>query len=99
MPDCLDDLAMIATALGDLDRAARLFAAAAAVRAQTGGGHWGMTLAEREHALAAARAGLGEAAFEAAWAAGSHLPLADVVAEAEQSLGRSRPSMSDRQID
>jgi len=85
---CLDQLAMAATAAGGLVRAARLFGAAEALRVPTGGSPFLMGAAEQERAVAAARAGLGEADFEAARAAGSRLSLADAVAEAEQSLGR-----------
>ena len=78
---CLDHLAMIAVELGDLARATRLFAAGAAERAQTGGAPWPLTLAERERALAAARAGLDEAAFEAEWQVGRNLSLEQAIDE------------------
>src|SRR5262249_45787176 len=81
IPDCLDDLAMIAAEMSDLARATRLFAAAAAQRAQTGGAPWPLSFAERERALAAARAGLGDAAFEAAWQVGRDLSLVQAIAE------------------
>lgn len=78
---------MIATALGDLDCATRLFVAAAAQRARTGGAVWLLTLADREHALAAASAGLGEVPFEAAWHAGRDLSLAHSIGESRALAG------------
>ena len=79
---CLDELACIARAAGDLARAARLFGAAEAVRAPTGGGVWPPRSADRERALDATRAGLGEAAFETEWAVGAGESLEGALADA-----------------
>jgi predicted ATPase/DNA-binding XRE family transcriptional regulator len=87
IPHCLDELAMTAAALGDLAQATRLFAAAATQRVQAGGAPWPLTLAEREGSLAAARAGLGDAAFEAAWQVGRDFSLAQAIAEAAELVG------------
>jgi tetratricopeptide (TPR) repeat protein len=84
IPYCLDELAMIATATADLARATRLFGAAAALREHSGGAPWPLTFAEREQSLAAARAGLGHTAFEAAWQVGRTLSLPQAISEAAE---------------
>jgi non-specific serine/threonine protein kinase len=78
----LDDLAGLAAAQGAAARAARLFGAAAAVRAAAGHSLEAGLRAGRARDLAAARAALGEAAFATARAAGEALPLEQAVAEA-----------------
>ncbi len=88
----LDGVAGVAAARGQAERAARLYGAAAALRE-----HLGATVVPWEHParerdLAAARAALEPAAFEAAWAAGAALPLEAAVAEAladDASRGRA----------
>jgi predicted ATPase/DNA-binding XRE family transcriptional regulator len=89
---CLDHFAMAATGAGALVQAARLFGAAEALRVPTGGGAFLMVIADQERAVAAAREGLGDADFDAAWTAGSRMSMAEAVAEAGQSLGGSEPS-------
>ena len=78
---CLRGLASVAAAARQYTRAARLYGAAETMREAIG------APAPRRHALsdqavARVRAGLGEAAFAAAWAAGRALPPAEAVAEA-----------------
>jgi hypothetical protein len=80
----LDELAQVALAAGDLPRAARLFGAAAGQRAWASGDPYPLASAEREAALAAARQGLGEAAFEATRRLGHELSLDEALADAEQ---------------
>ncbi len=80
--ETLTGLARLATK-GRPEGAVRLFAAAEAVQKRMG-----LTLApalraKNERALAAARAALGQEAFDAAWAAGEDLPLGQAVAEAQ----------------
>ena len=80
--DALDGVAGVAAARGQAERAARLFGAAAALREQLGAAVVPWEHPARERDLAAARAALEPAAFEAAWAAGAALPLEAAVAEA-----------------
>ena len=64
------------------DRAARVLDAAAALREEVGTAvHAGLRHAHAATVLAA-RTALGEAAFEAAWAAGRALPIEAAIAEA-----------------
>ena len=82
-------LATLAAACGDAERAARLFGAAAAARAEVG---LALALPERdvyEQATAAATARLGEAAFTAAWAAGRAAGTAAALADIEAVLARA----------
>jgi predicted ATPase/DNA-binding CsgD family transcriptional regulator len=80
--NALDGVAGVAASLHQLQRAARLHGAAAALREQLGAAlaPWDQSVHER--ALAAARAALGSAAFDAAQAAGAALPLDRAAAEA-----------------
>ena len=73
--ECLEGLAEVAVAQQHLDRAAQLLGAVEALRATIGA-----PLSPREQArvarhVSAARAGLGDAAFGAAWAAGQRTVL------------------------
>jgi hypothetical protein len=78
---CLEGLAAVARAGGDAMRAARLCGAAAAARLPdlqiTP-----MTLNASAEVTAAARTALGDATFEAAWAAGHALTPAEAIVEA-----------------
>jgi DNA-binding NarL/FixJ family response regulator len=67
---------------GQAERAARLYGAAAALRERVDAlvAQWERPAHERR--LAAVRATLGPAAFDAAWAAGAALPLPAAIAEA-----------------
>ena len=76
---CLIGLAEVAGALGEHERAARLVGAAASLLDAIGTPVWPVDRAQFDHAVAAARAGLGEDAFAAAWAAGRALPLDQAV--------------------
>ena len=78
---CLRGLASVAAAARQYVRAARLYGAAEAAR-EAIGAPMPRHHARSEQAVARARAGLGEPAFAAAWAAGRALPLAEAVAEA-----------------
>jgi tetratricopeptide (TPR) repeat protein len=77
------DGASLAGAAGRAELAARLLGAAEALRERAGTPLKGIDQAEYAGDLAAARRGLSEAAFAAAWAAGRALPLEDALAEAE----------------
>lgn len=82
LPVCLEGLARVAAAQGRPERAARLCGAAAALREELG-----VLLslaarrAEHDRTVAAARAALGEEAFESAWAKGHALPLEETVTD------------------
>jgi tetratricopeptide (TPR) repeat protein len=84
---CLEGFAGVAMASSctaeredSLRRAARLFGVAAALRDAVGTPLPPYDRAAYDYHLAALRAGLGEAAFAAAWEAGRALPLEDAVA-------------------
>lgn len=82
LPDTVEQLAGLLGARGAGAGAARLYGAAAARRATTGGLPRDPAFeAAYRRDLAAARAGLDAAAWDAAWAAGQALPLAEAVAE------------------
>jgi DNA-binding NarL/FixJ family response regulator len=66
----LDLLAVAVSMRGDHERAARLFGAAAAAREEAGVSVMSSTRVDYDRGVAAARTGLGEAAFDAAWAEG-----------------------------
>ena len=78
---CLRGLASVAAAARQYVRAARLYGAAEAAR-EAIGAPVPRHHARSDQAVARVRAGLGEPAFAAAWAAGRALPLAEAVAEA-----------------
>ncbi len=83
---CLEDLASVIAALRP-ETAARLYGAAAALRAALGTPAPATKRQRYEEGVAHARAGAGEAEFARAWAAGQVRPLADSVAEALQTAG------------
>jgi DNA-binding CsgD family transcriptional regulator len=70
----LDLLAAAISMRGEHERAARLFGAAEAAREAAGVSVLPSTRADYDHGVAAASAGLGEAAFAAAWAEGKAMP-------------------------
>jgi hypothetical protein len=72
---CLDDLAVVAVALREGERAVRLLAAAEAIRSAIGASLPSPRLVVRERTIASARAMLGEQAFAAAWAEGQAMSL------------------------
>lgn len=78
---CLSGLAIVAALAGHAERAARLFGATAALRAEIGAAvprHGG----QYERAIAAARGALGAPRFDEAWSSGRALPLMEAVADA-----------------
>jgi predicted ATPase/class 3 adenylate cyclase len=82
--ECIEGLAIIASAQGNAERAARLFGVAAAAR-QT----FGITMprnepGDQERSKTTARAGLGDEAFAAAWAEGRAMTLEQAI---EYALG------------
>jgi predicted ATPase/class 3 adenylate cyclase len=85
----LAGLAAIASLFGQLERAARLLGAAAALRETIGTPQPKVERQDTEEAVAAVRAALGEEAWAAAHAAGQALTLEEAIAEAlEETTGR-----------
>ncbi len=85
----LRGLAIVAAAMRQHTRAARLWGAAEALSEAIGAPTATPTPTGAKEALAATRRGLGEEAFAAAWAAGRALTLAEAVAEALQAAPRA----------
>ena len=81
--------------LGALEPAARLFGAAAALFETAGASIWPIDRADYERNLAAVRAGLGEDAFAAAFAAGRAMRPEEAVAEAEASVAELTSAVAD----
>jgi predicted ATPase/class 3 adenylate cyclase len=79
---CLEGLGWVAAGQGDSRQAARLWGAAAELRAQLGAPLLPVDKAWYEALLARVRVMLGEAAFAAAWDEGQAMPLEQVIAEA-----------------
>jgi predicted ATPase/DNA-binding SARP family transcriptional activator len=77
----LDDLAALALARGDSERAARLLAGAQAIRDEIGSVVAPCENAQHEKTLAGARAALGDNAFEAAWQQGRTASADELQAE------------------
>jgi DNA-binding CsgD family transcriptional regulator len=91
---CLDAAAATAVALDHLEPAARLFAAADALRLEVGATPAQVFMAERqslERALAAARTALGAERFDVAWAAGAGLTFDEALAEAAALVEQVSP--------
>lgn len=87
---CLDTIGAARAPLGEPERAARLFGAAAAIRAAHA---TPMIPADRpryEQAVAATRATMGPAAFDASWNAGSVLSPGEAATEALADMDESR---------
>jgi predicted ATPase len=80
--ECLEGFARVAIAQGQPERAARLFGAAAALREAIGAPLPPIDRFRYERLVAAARAGLTEDAFAAAWIQGRSLSLEEAIAEA-----------------
>ena len=79
---CLEGLARVEALQGRPQRSARLLEASAAQREEIGTPLTPITRADYDHAANAARAELGEEAFEVAWAGGHATPLDSIVSEA-----------------
>jgi len=89
--DCLEDYANLLQSIDRPDDAVRLLAAAVAIRGRLGipGSQRGE--AERQKTTLAARATLGEAAFDAAWAAGNVWGVDDAI---QGALASTRSSVA-----
>src|SRR5262249_31895822 len=97
----LEGLAKVIVAQGEPAWAARLWGAAEELREGMGTPLWPVERSGYEHAVAAARANLGERAFVTAWAEGRTMTLDAVLAEAagmgRVPLSREQPSPSPAQ--
>ena len=82
IPESLEGLAVVSEAQGNVSRAIRLFAASNALRVQIGVPAQAILQVDNEPAIAAARAVLGDMAFQALWNAGSMMTVEDVITEA-----------------
>jgi predicted ATPase/class 3 adenylate cyclase len=80
LAECLEGLAGVAVAQRQLERAAQLLGAAETLRQATGAPLSPGARARYDRDMSAVRAGLGEAAFAAAWATGKATPLEQVLA-------------------
>lgn len=88
---CLRGLAGVAVGIGRLEAAARLLGAAEALAERAGVVEDAADREQSQSALAAARAGLGEARFAAAWSAGKSLSVEAAIEEA-LVFGDARPN-------
>jgi len=88
----LAGVAWAASARGHAERAARLFGADDALRERIGCLVFPLWQAEHERWLAAARAGLGDAAFDAAWSDGRAMSLEQAIDYALEAAGPPVPS-------
>ncbi len=88
LAEILVTVGAIAAVQGQAETAARLFGAEAALREMAGPRMFRGLQPDRERAIAAARATLGEAAFAGAWAEGRAWSVARAAAEADTALAR-----------
>ena len=82
MANVLGSLAEMADTLGDPVLGARLFGASRGIRDAIGTNHSPNQIEDYERVLGLVRAGAGDEAFEAAWAAGMAAPLDEIVRDA-----------------
>ena len=80
LAECLEGLAGVAVAQGQLERASRLLGATETLRQAAGAPLSPSERIRYDRDIAAVRAGLGAAAFAAAWATGKAMPLEQVLA-------------------
>ncbi len=93
IPDILDCLGTLGGQAGSHREAARLFGAAAAIRARIGSVRFQVYAAGYEASTDALRNTMGEAEFDAAWAEGAALSTEEAIGYAQRGRGqRKRPS-------
>ncbi len=93
IPDILECLGTLAGQAGSHREAARLFGAAAAIRARIGAVRFKVYAAGYEASAAALRNAMGNAEFDAAWAEGAALSTEEAIAYAQRGRGqRKRPT-------
>jgi tetratricopeptide (TPR) repeat protein len=88
----LDGVAMLALDRGQLDRVARLFGAADALRESVGASLPANERVEYERSVTSARVALGDEAFTTAWEAGRALSLEGAIAEALETVDQAEAS-------
>jgi non-specific serine/threonine protein kinase len=97
--NCLDVVAGIAVSAGDVERAAHLYGAVEALQQTTGGLLLPEILIKRQPLVEAARAQIGEVAWETAWQEGRLMPLDQVLAlaseDTDQALSKLYGASSD----
>ncbi|EHB58692.1 transcriptional regulator, LuxR family [Mycolicibacterium rhodesiae JS60] len=92
VPDVLECLARVLGADGSQREATRLCGAAEAARGRTGAVRFKIYDADHEANVVALRDGLGDNDFDAAWAEGAAMPIAEAIAYAQRGRGtRKRP--------
>jgi DNA-binding CsgD family transcriptional regulator len=93
LPGIVECLARLAVGDGNHQNAARLFAAADAIRQQIGDVRFAVYQADYDAAVTATRAALGDSDFEAAWTEGAALSIEEAIAYAQRGRGeRRRPA-------
>jgi DNA-binding CsgD family transcriptional regulator len=93
VPDILDLLGCLAAGASNYREAPRLMGAAEAIRGRTGEVRYKIYEAECDAAVAVLRGGLGQSAFDEAWAEGTGLSTEEAIAYAQRGRGeRKRPS-------
>jgi hypothetical protein len=92
----LEMVAALESCSGNLSRAARLWGAAEAIRAQIGAPMWPVDRPDYERRVIEARGQLGDKACDAAWQAGGALNLEQAAGEALAGLGTEIPLASTR---
>jgi DNA-binding CsgD family transcriptional regulator len=93
IPDILECLAALAGQDGSHREAARLFAAAEAIRQRMGAVRYKIYDADYQASVAALRDALGEKDFDSAWAEGAALSTDEAIAYAQRGRGqRKRPT-------
>jgi len=93
VPYALECLARVAADSGNHPYAARLLAAADAIRQRTGHVRFPMYEAGHEATVTSVREALGQSDFDAAWAEGHALSIEDAIAYAQRGRGeRKRPT-------
>jgi DNA-binding CsgD family transcriptional regulator len=98
-PNALESLADLAAKLGNHREAARLFAAADALRQRMGSVRFKIWQDDYDASLAGLRNAMGEGDFESAWAEGAALSTAEAIAYAQRGRGeRKRPSSGWRSL-
>jgi hypothetical protein len=93
--ECLQELASLALLAGQPAQTVTLSAAAGATQSSAGLALWPAVAARRDRDLELARAGLGQAEFERAWAEGQALSLDQAIDLALIVLGTPAPAAAD----
>ena len=93
--ECLQDLASLSRQVGSLEQSVRLSACAETVQHASRLALWPAVQAQRDEEMAAARASLGNAAFEMAWSRGRSMNTDQAIDDAltaPETGGRRKPT-------